>query len=195
MAEQKATFRKHHQCRTNCQNQFPVRQWIRRHYTKMPNSIYAKCHHCPKFITSRFPTFLRDHLVRKHSKELSEEEKEDERTHWISDHFIEIKDTQFAKCNVCNIIIMDDKKNNLQEHLKRKHGILVPCSDCSDVTDCVSSDANTDTTVKEDEIHSASSSKICKNTEQIGVLDKSVSSTESTDDVSGFSPHKDVTKH
>ncbi|XP_018345618.1 PREDICTED: uncharacterized protein LOC108750583 [Trachymyrmex septentrionalis] len=191
MSEQKATFHESPQVKIYFQNQFPVCQWIRRHYKKIPDSVYAKCNHCPRFVTSRFPTFLRDHLIWNHSDKLTEEEKKDERTCWTLDHFTEIEDTQFVKCNICSIIMMYDKKK-LEAHLGKKHGISVPCSD---VIDYVSSDANTDTIVKEDKIHSATSSKICENTEQIDVLDKSAPSTESTDDVSDLPPHKDVTKH
>ncbi|KYN29271.1 hypothetical protein ALC57_01394, partial [Trachymyrmex cornetzi] len=98
------------------------RQWIRRHYKKTRGCLYAQCNHCLKLITTQPQSFLHDHLVKEHSNELTEEEKEDERTHWLWDH-ITIKNTQYVTCNRCGLKLKNKKFfRNIRKHLKYVHG-------------------------------------------------------------------------
>ncbi|XP_018369676.1 PREDICTED: uncharacterized protein LOC108765447 [Trachymyrmex cornetzi] len=177
MAEQGATY---------CCDTFPVRRWIRKHYTKIRGRHTANCNHCLKQIGIRPLILLFNHLVQVHSNELTEGEKEDKLLHWVWDHFT-IKDTQNATCNICGSELKRDLMRNLSQHLKNVHGILPPCTDDMDN---VSSDANPDTTIKEDQLHSATLTKICKNMEQIGVLDKN-----ETDHILDLSLRRDVQEH
>ncbi|XP_018369677.1 PREDICTED: uncharacterized protein LOC108765448 [Trachymyrmex cornetzi] len=183
MAEQGATY---------FREVFPVRRWIRRHYTKIPGRRTANCKHCPDLVPIRPSIMLHDHLVKAHSNELTEDEKKDKLTYWVWDHFT-IKDTQYATCNICGSELKSTIRN-LHQHLKFVHGILPPCTDDMDN---VSSDANPDTIIKKDQLHSATSTKISKNTEQIGVLDKNETNRtmdlslrrDVQDDVSDLSVH------
>ncbi|KYN14962.1 hypothetical protein ALC57_12823 [Trachymyrmex cornetzi] len=121
MAEQGATY---------FREVFPVRRWIRRHYTKIPGRRTANCKHCPDLVPIRPSIMLHDHLVKAHSNELTEDEKKDKLTYWVWDHFT-IKDTQYATCNICGSELKSTIRN-LHQHLKFVHGILPPCTDDMD---------------------------------------------------------------
>ncbi|KYN29898.1 hypothetical protein ALC57_00643 [Trachymyrmex cornetzi] len=157
MAEQEAIY---------FRDVFPVRRYIRRHYTKIRGILWANCNHCQKQIRMQPSFFLLSHLVQEHLNELTEEEKKYELIHWVWDHFKK-KDTQNATCNICGSELKyDTRLDSLYRHLKNTHGILPPYIDDMDN---VSRDANTNTTIRKDQIHSATSSKYM---EQTGVLDK-----------------------
>ena len=100
----------------------PVRLYIRKHYTKLPKNNAARCNYCnTKFtIQSMSLVNLHEHLVKRHSDILSEEEKKEDKIYWCWDYFIAISDTE-ATCKLCGSSIKYQKVTPLKNHLKLIH--------------------------------------------------------------------------
>ncbi|XP_012061977.1 PREDICTED: uncharacterized protein LOC105625246, partial [Atta cephalotes] len=109
----------------------PVRRWIRGHYTKLTSSNVARCNHCNVQIfihKNKSLAILHKHLVKRHSDKLNEEQKKEDKFHWIWDYFIAESDIE-ATCKECNLTIKYQSVSCLKKHLKRIHKILGPNSD------------------------------------------------------------------
>jgi len=95
---------------------------IREHYTKLTNTYQAKCNYCnAKFsLQKNYLSNLHKHLMEKHSEKLKEEQKQEDKLHWIWNYFIPESDTE-AICKKCNSTIKYQIVNELRSHLKRLH--------------------------------------------------------------------------
>ena len=105
----------------------PVRRWIRGHYTKLTSNNEAKCNHCAEITiyNNRYLADLHEHLVKRHSDILSEEEKKEDKFDWSWDYFIAKSDTE-ATCKICDLTIKYYSVSGLKNHLKHihKYGVL-----------------------------------------------------------------------
>ena len=95
---------------------------IREHYTKLTNTYQAKCNYCnAKFsLQKKYLSNLHNHLAEKHSEKLKEEQKQEDKLHWIWNYFIPESDTE-AICMKCNSRIKYKIVQQLRTHLERFH--------------------------------------------------------------------------
>ncbi|XP_018053023.1 PREDICTED: uncharacterized protein LOC108690311, partial [Atta colombica] len=118
------------------------------------SSNVARCNHCKvQFLIhkNRSLAILHEHLVKRHSDKLNEEQKKEDKFHWTWDYFIADSDIE-AICKKCNSTIKYQSVSCLKKHLKRMHKILSPNSDHIDNESNSDNDfiANEDLTQKTD---------------------------------------------
>ncbi|KYN50728.1 hypothetical protein ALC56_02839, partial [Trachymyrmex septentrionalis] len=100
---------------------FPVRRWIRGHYTKITKINKVSCNHCLKnLIYVNRLDILHKHLVKTHPEKLTEEEKKDVKVNWTWDYFTLSAESK-ATCKICEGIMSSKTIDNLTNHLKTMH--------------------------------------------------------------------------